>query len=82
SFYMQDPMRAESFLDALELPVHAASLGAVETLVVRPALSSHLGLTPEERTRQGITEDLIRVSVGIENVDEILQDFERALELR
>ncbi|MEJ2086478.1 MAG: PLP-dependent aspartate aminotransferase family protein [Acidobacteriota bacterium] len=82
SFYMQDPMRAESFLDALELPVHAASLGAVETLVVRPALSSHLGLTPEERTRQGITEDLIRVSVGIENIDELLHDFGRALELR
>ena len=82
SFYLKDRISAGSFLDALELPVHAASLGAVETLVVRPALSSHLGLTSEERRRQGITEDLVRVSVGIETVEEILQDFERALESR
>ncbi len=61
--------------------IHAASLGGVETLVVRPARSSHLGLTCEARRRLGITDGLIRVSVGIEDEDEIVNDFERALEV-
>ena len=79
SFYLADPDGADRFLDSLEIPIHAASLGGVETLVVQPSKSSHLGQTPEERERLGITDDLIRVSVGIEHVDELIADFERAL---
>jgi cystathionine beta-lyase/cystathionine gamma-synthase len=79
SFYADSVERAELFLDRLTIPVHAASLGGLETLVVRPSRSSHLGQTAEERERLGITDDLIRVSVGIEDLDELAADFVRAL---
>ena len=64
----------------LQIPVHAPSLGGPETLVVRPARSSHLGQSPEDRERLGITDDLVRVSVGLESIDELLEDFAQALE--
>lgn len=79
SFYLGSSEAAEQFLGRVRIPVHAASLGGPETLVVRPARSSHLGQTPEARARLGITDDLIRVSVGIEDLDELLDDFDRAL---
>ena len=79
SFYTQTVEQAARLLERVRIPVHAASLGSVESLVVRPARSSHLGLTPEERARIGITDDLIRVSVGIESADELIADFEQAL---
>jgi cystathionine beta-lyase/cystathionine gamma-synthase len=79
SFYAETAEAAESFLSRVTIPLHAASLGAVETLVVRPSRSSHLGLPEADRRRLGITDDLIRVSVGIEDVDELVADFERAL---
>ena len=68
-----------TFLDRLELAAHAPSLGGVETLVVRPAASSHLGMTPEERAAAGISDGLIRVSVGIEDAADITADFSQAL---
>ena len=79
SFYMEDAAAAERFLHRLTLPVHAASLGGVESLVVRPARSSHLGLEQEERDKLGITDDLVRVSVGIEDAGELMADFAQAL---
>ena len=57
----------------------APSLGGTETLVTRPAATSHLGMTPEDRARLGISDALVRVSVGIEATEEIIEDFERAL---
>ena len=80
SFYLDDRAQAERFLAALKMSLHAASLGGVETLVVRPSRSSHLGLSDDERDKQGITDDLIRVSVGIEDSDDIIGDFRQALE--
>jgi cystathionine beta-lyase/cystathionine gamma-synthase len=79
SFYAESAATAEAFLERVKIPLHAASLGGVETLVVRPSRSSHLGQTPEDRKRLGITDDLIRVSVGIEDPDELIADFEQAL---
>jgi len=79
SCYREDAGLAERFLERLTLPIHAASLGGVETLVVRPARSSHLGLEPDERDRLGISDDLVRVSVGIEDAAELIADFEQAL---
>ena len=79
SIYLEDAGLAERFLERLTLPIHAASLGGVESLVVRPARSSHLGLEPAERERLGITDDLIRVSVGIEDAEELIADFGQAL---
>jgi cystathionine beta-lyase/cystathionine gamma-synthase len=80
SFYTRTAEQAERFLERVKIPLHAASLGGAESLVVRPARSSHLGLTPDQRAAIGVTDDLIRVSVGIESAEELVADFERALD--
>jgi cystathionine beta-lyase/cystathionine gamma-synthase len=64
----------------LELAIDAPSLGGVDTLVSRPALLSHAGLPPAERERLGIRDGLIRVSVGLESADDLIADFQQALE--
>jgi cystathionine beta-lyase/cystathionine gamma-synthase len=79
AFYAADAGVAARFLERAKIPRHAASLGGVESLVVRPSRSSHLGMSAAEREALGITDDLIRVSVGIENVDELIEDFAQAL---
>jgi cystathionine beta-lyase/cystathionine gamma-synthase len=79
SFYTDDAAGASKFLEQVRIPLHAASLGGVETLVVRPARSSHLGLTEQMRQELGVTDDLVRVSVGLEDIEELIEDFARAL---
>jgi methionine-gamma-lyase len=59
--------------------VRAVSLGTVDTLISHPASMSHKGLSESERLKFGITDGLIRLSVGIENITDILNDFEQAL---
>ncbi|HSR51322.1 MAG TPA: aminotransferase class I/II-fold pyridoxal phosphate-dependent enzyme [Acidobacteriota bacterium] len=71
---------ADAFLNALELPISAPSLGGVESLITRPATTSHVGMTPEQRRRAGISDTLIRFSVGIEDPDDLLADLTQALE--
>jgi cystathionine gamma-synthase/cystathionine gamma-lyase/cystathionine beta-lyase len=71
---------AERLLAALEIPYVAPSLGGVETLITRPALTSHAGMSREERERIGVTDDLVRLSCGIESADDLLEDFRAALE--
>ena len=58
----------------------APSLGGVESLVTRPAATSHASLPPEDRAEMGIHEDLIRVSCGIEGENDLISDFHQALE--
>ncbi len=70
---------AQALLGALRLPSVAPSLGGVETLITRPATSSHAGLSAEDRDRLGITSDLIRISCGIEAAQDIIADFDQAL---
>jgi len=70
---------AQALLDALRLPSVAPSLGGVETLITRPATSSHAGMSAEDRDRLGITSDLIRISCGIEAAQDIIADFDQAL---
>jgi cystathionine beta-lyase/cystathionine gamma-synthase len=72
--------RAERFMHRVRIPVIAPSLGGVETLLTRPAVTSHAGMTAGERERLGITETLIRMSVGIEATDELIGDLAQALE--
>ena len=72
----EDAMR---FTESLKVAILGASLGAVETLVVQPAAMTHTQLTPEDRKRTGITDSLIRVSVGIEDAEDLIEDFEQAL---
>ena len=71
---------AERFIGQTHLPIVAPSLGGIETLVTRPALTSHSGLSAEERHRAGISDDLIRVSIGIESTEDIIDDFAQALD--
>ena len=70
---------AKTFLENLVLPIQAPSLGGVESLITRPAFTTHCGLSKEDRQRIGISEDLIRFSVGIEATSDLIQDFEDAL---
>lgn len=70
---------ARRFVDAVELLTSAPSLGGVESLVTRPAATSHAGMSPDERAALGISDGLVRVSVGIESLDDLLADLERAL---
>lgn len=70
---------ANAILAKLSIPIVAPSLGGVETLVSLPARTSHLGVPPEERRKLGIGDDLIRVSVGIEAAEDLVEDFMNAL---
>jgi cystathionine beta-lyase/cystathionine gamma-synthase len=70
---------AEALLGAVRLPFVAPSLGGVETLITRPAATSHAGMSPEDRESIGITDDLIRVSCGIEGARDLIADFDQAL---
>ncbi|HEY7161502.1 MAG TPA: PLP-dependent transferase, partial [Acidobacteriota bacterium] len=63
-----------------KLPIYAASLGGVETLMTLPSKSSHAGLDAAERRALGISDGLIRISVGIEAVEDLLDDFKQALD--
>jgi len=70
---------AEHALRRLRLAAHAPSLGGVETLVSEPRFTSHASLTAEERAAQGIADGFVRVSLGIEDVEDIIADFDQAL---
>ena len=71
--------RSIKFMNQLDIAINAPSLGGVETLITRPALSSHSGMDPAERVKAGITDSLIRLSVGIESVDDLITDLDQAL---
>jgi len=68
------------FQESVELAVVGASLGGTRTIVTHAASVTHTQMTPEERHAVGISDGLVRVSVGIEDPEDILEDFERALE--
>ena len=70
---------AERFIGRASIPIYAPSLGGIESLMTRPALTSHSGMDPDERRGIGISDGLIRVSIGIEATAEIIEDFEQAL---
>jgi cystathionine beta-lyase/cystathionine gamma-synthase len=69
----------ERMFSRLTLPLSAPSLGGPETLITRPATTSHAGLSPDVRTRQGITDGLVRLSVGLESPQDLIDDFTAAL---
>ena len=72
--------RAKQFMDNTHIPLIAPSLGGVETLLTRPAVTSHSGMSPEDRASIGISDSLIRMSVGIESTEDIIADFKQALD--
>lgn len=69
------------FMNQLQLAVMAPTLGDVDTLVLHPATSSHLNIDKEIRIRNGITDGLVRISIGIEDIADITEDLAQALEV-
>jgi O-acetylhomoserine (thiol)-lyase len=67
------------FIDSLELVSHLANIGDAKSLAIHPATTTHQQLSKEEQLATGVTQDFIRLSVGLENVDDILADIEQAL---
>ena len=81
SMELKDCLAAgKKFIDRLQLCTRAVSLGTTDTLISHPASMSHAGLSPEERKQFSITDGLIRMSIGIENVQDLLTDLEQALQ--
>lgn len=74
-----DARRADEFAARLRIPAVAPSLGGVHSLITRPATTSHAGLSAADRKRLGISDALLRLSVGIEAPEDLLTDFEQAL---
>ena len=70
---------ANRILETVTLPISAPSLGGVESLITRPAATSHAGVSPEDRRNMGISDSLIRLSVGLESTEDLMNDFDHAL---
>jgi len=73
---------AKALMDRVTIPIIAPSLGGVETLMTRPAATSHSGMSAADRKRIGVTDGLIRLSVGIEAADDLIEDFVAALAMK
>ena len=72
--------RARALLRATQLFACAESLGGVESLIEHPAIMTHASIPPAQRARLGISDGLIRISVGIEHVDDLIADLAQAME--
>ncbi|PZP53784.1 MAG: bifunctional O-acetylhomoserine aminocarboxypropyltransferase/cysteine synthase, partial [Azospira oryzae] len=67
------------FIEAAQFMSHLANIGDAKTLVIHPASTTHRQLSEEEQAKAGVTPDMIRISVGIEDLDDILWDIDQAL---
>ena len=77
SFGIEGGLEAgQKFVDALELHSHLANVGDVRSLAIHPATTTHSQLAGREQDSTGVTPDLVRLSVGIESLDDILADLE------
>jgi methionine-gamma-lyase len=68
-----------NFMNKLQMCVRTVSLGTVDTLLSHPASMTHYGVSKEQREKYGITDGLIRMNVGIENLDDIISDLDQSL---
>ncbi|CAH2714871.1 Cystathionine beta-lyase MetC [Neobacillus rhizosphaerae] len=80
SFELADEAAVRSFVSNVKIPVFAVSLGAVESILSYPAKMSHAAMPQAEREKRGIKNSLLRLSVGLENSDDLMKDFSQALE--
>lgn len=81
SFRLPNRETAKAFVESMKIPVFAVSLGGVESILSYPTTMSHGSMPKEEREKRGITDGLLRFSVGLEHVDDLLADFEQALKI-
>nr|MCS5607702.1 PLP-dependent transferase [Alphaproteobacteria bacterium] len=68
------------FINALELFYHVANIGDARSLAIHPATTTHSQLTPKEQLATGVTDGYVRLSVGIEHIDDIIADLSQALD--
>ena len=80
SFKLVDASKVDKFLRSLKVATFAESLGGVETLVTYPTTQTHFDIPEDLRLSYGLTPDLLRISVGIESVDDLIEDFKNALD--
>lgn len=80
SFDVGSGDRAKAVLNRVKLPIVAVSLGAVESILSYPTMMSHAAMPAEVRHERGITDGLLRFSVGLEDIDDLIADLEQALE--
>ena len=74
-----DAKAGEAFIDAAQFMSHLANVGDARTLVIHPASTTHRQLSEEEQIKAGVAPDMIRISVGLEEIDDILWDLDQAL---
>ena len=80
SFELKGGLQAgAALMNAVRVATLAVSLGNLDTLIQHPASMTQSSVSPEERQRMGVSDGLVRLSVGIENVDDLLEDLEQAL---
>ncbi|BDQ27113.1 hypothetical protein ASB1_07890 [Helicobacter heilmannii] len=79
SFTLKDESKAVAFIEGLKVFALAESLGGVESLVSVPALMTHACIPKEQRLKAGVTDGLVRLSVGIEDIGDLIEDLEQAL---
>jgi O-acetylhomoserine (thiol)-lyase len=70
----------KKLIDSVKLFSHLANIGDAKSLIIHPASTTHQQLTPEERQSTGVTDDFIRLSIGIEHIDDILADLGQAIQ--
>ena len=80
SFELSSKEEMITFTEKIRIPILAVSLGGVESILSHPATMSHACLSPEERLEQGVVDGLLRLSCGIENIEDLIEDFKQALE--
>ena len=68
------------FINAVKLLSHLANIGDAKSLVIHPASTTHQQLTPAEQLETGVIEDYVRLSIGLENIEDIIADIEQALQ--
>jgi O-acetylhomoserine (thiol)-lyase len=69
----------EKFLDALKLVIRLVNIGDARSLATHPASTTHRQLSPEELAKAGVSEDMVRLSIGIEHIDDLKEDLDQAL---
>jgi cystathionine gamma-synthase len=80
SFYFKDPQDVKTLLKNVKLILFAESLGGVESLVTYPLVQTHSSIPEDMRLRAGVNDRLVRISVGIENADDLIADLQQAME--
>ena len=80
SFTLKDDSKVKTFFESLNVALFAASLGGAETLVTHPSTITHAEMPDEEKEARGFTNSLIRIAVGFENIEDLIEDFKQALE--